>query len=113
MFLYVSRRVCQLPLTGLSAFLPGLCFPQLDDILLLFDYQLSRQTFLTMLLDIHPVKHAYHRYRGYDASSAQRTATLERGLEARLVFYETAMELVRQYGGKGGWMPEPGSVSDS
>ncbi|GAA5990532.1 hypothetical protein JCM10908_003117 [Rhodotorula pacifica] len=79
---------------------------RLDEILLLFDYQTSRRTFLTLLLDTHPIKHAYHRYKGYDAPSAEREATLEKGLESRLAFYETAMELVRQFGGKGGWMPE-------
>lgn len=72
----------------------------------LFDYSSSRQTFLSLLLDIHPVKHAYHRYRGYDLSAKEQRVRLERGLEARMVFYESMNELVQQYGGKGGWIRE-------
>lgn len=66
---------------------------------------MARQTFLSVLLDIHPAKHFHHRYKGYDTSSAERRAKLEQGLEARLAFYEEVEKLVEHYGGKGGWIP--------
>ncbi|BGP05590.1 hypothetical protein JCM10049v2_001396 [Rhodotorula toruloides] len=76
---------------------------KLDAILALFDYNISRLKFLSTILAVHPIRHDYHRYKGYDLPLATQRHHLERALEARLSFYGAAKDLARKYGG---WVAE-------
>jgi hypothetical protein len=76
---------------------------QLDPILALFDYNISRLKFLSTILAVHPIRHDYHRYKGYDLPLATQRQHVERALEARLAFYGAAKDLARKYGG---WVAE-------
>ncbi|BGO97346.1 hypothetical protein NBRC10513v2_001267 [Rhodotorula toruloides] len=76
---------------------------KLDPILALFDYNISRLKFLSTILAVHPIRHDYHRYKGYDLPLATQRHHLERALEARLAFYGAAKDLARKYGG---WVAE-------
>ncbi|GAA5905303.1 hypothetical protein JCM8208_003809 [Rhodotorula glutinis] len=76
---------------------------RLDQILASFDYHYTRILFLELLLSLHPMHDASHRYAGYDVpdGAPQR---LERGLADRLAFLDGVKELVAHYGAQGGWL---------
>ncbi|GAA6039593.1 hypothetical protein JCM8097_002202 [Rhodosporidiobolus ruineniae] len=70
---------------------------RLDPLLSTFDYNLSRLSFLRLVLALHPAKATSHRHEGYDAAPARRKEILEEKLEGRLSFYQGVEELVKEY----------------
>lgn len=71
---------------------------QLDLLLSTFDYHTSRQSFLRLVLSLHPLKATPHRHTGYDAPPSKQVERLEGNLSERVEFYEGVQELVKSYG---------------
>ncbi|GAA5835452.1 hypothetical protein JCM11251_005238 [Rhodosporidiobolus azoricus] len=72
---------------------------RLDLILPLFDYNLTRLSFLRLILTLHPSRASSHRHEGYDLPCSTRRAKLEEDLAGTtgVTFYSGVEELVKQY----------------
>ncbi|GAA6009890.1 uncharacterized protein JCM10292_002429 [Rhodotorula paludigena] len=84
---------------------------RLDDILHMFEYHQTRLLFLQLILSLHPVHDATHRYAGHDAPSTVQRGRLERSLSERLDFYGEVERLAHEYGAQGGWIKEEKDAS--
>ncbi|BGP18869.1 hypothetical protein JCM10213v2_006949 [Rhodosporidiobolus nylandii] len=70
---------------------------RLDLLLTQFDYHLTRHTFLSLILSLHPLKATAHRHAGYDASASEKSKLLEGNLRDRLQFYAEVEAMVKEY----------------
>ncbi|GAA5896162.1 hypothetical protein JCM6882_008506 [Rhodosporidiobolus microsporus] len=72
---------------------------RLDLLLPLFDYNLTRLSFLRLILSLHPSRAQSHRHEGYDLPCATQRAELEKSLAGRagVSFYGGVEELVREF----------------
>ena len=78
---------------------------QLDHILQLFEFQLTRLDLLRLVLALHPLKHAHHQYESFDRGHPFQPGVLSpkavgSRLERRLDFYRDVSELEKYHEGK-------------
>ncbi|GAA5891462.1 hypothetical protein JCM5296_006542 [Sporobolomyces johnsonii] len=66
-----------------------------------FDYNLTRLSFLRLLLALHPHSHTSHRCVGYDLPPLAERSALELPLQSRSRWVDGVEELMRVYAGSG------------